>query len=205
MAQHIFELLKEFLARYGYWAIAATLLLENAGIPVPGETVLLLASLLAYSEHRLHLPWIILVATCAAALGDNLGYVAGHRGGRPLLEKYQHYLHVPMRRLQQGERIIARYGAVTIFFARFVAGLRIFAGPLAGVLRMDWKKFAIFNLLGAAVWVTVVSFAGYFFGRHWHRLMHMLKRVDIAIGIVVVIVILFLWRRHRREESDSSG
>ena len=202
MAQHIFELLKEFLARYGYWAIAATLLLENAGIPVPGETILLLASFLAYSEHRLHLAYIIMVATCAATLGDNLGYWAGHKGGRPLLERYQHILHVPTRALQRGERMFARYGAPTIFFARFVAGLRIFAGPLAGVLRMDWKKFAFFNLLGASVWVTVISLVGFVFGRHWHRLVHMLKRLDVVIAIVAVIVILFLWWKHRTEKGE---
>jgi membrane protein DedA with SNARE-associated domain len=205
MAQHIFELLKEFLARYGYWAIAATLLLENAGVPVPGETVLLMASFLAYSEHRLHLAYIIIVATCAATFGDNLGYWIGHKGGRPLLERYQHHLHVPTRTLKRGERLIARYGAPTIFFARFVAGLRIFAGPLAGVLRMDWKKFAIFNLLGAVVWVSVISVAGYIFGRHWPRLIHILKRADVLIAIVVVIVVLFLWRKHRTDKEGEGG
>src|SRR5947199_2517505 len=127
MAQHIVDLLRSLLAHYGYGAVAGALLLENAGLPVPGETVLLLASFLAYSEHRLHLAYIILVAIGAATLGDNLGYWAGHKGGRPLLEKYQHFLHVPRRTLQRGERIFARYGASTILFARFVAGLRICA------------------------------------------------------------------------------
>jgi membrane protein DedA with SNARE-associated domain len=205
MAQHFFELLKEFLARYGYWAIAATLLLENAGVPVPGETILVLASFLAYSEHRLNLPYIVLVATCAATLGDNLGYWAGHKGGRPLLDRYQHYLHVPPRTLQRGERIFARYGAPTIFFARFVAGLRIFAGPLAGVLRMDWKKFAVFNLLGACVWVTVISLAGYIFGRQWPHLIHVLKRLDVVIAILAGIVVLFLWRKRRTDQGESGG
>ena len=205
MAQHIFELLREFLARYGYWAIAGTLLLENMGVPVPGETVLLLASFLAYSEHRLNLLYIILVATLAATLGDNLGYWIGYKGGRPLLKKYQRHLRVPPRLLERGERLFAQYGAVTVFFARFVAGLRIFAGPLAGVLHMDWRKFAIFNLLGAALWVTAICFAGYVFGRQWQTLMHMLKRADTAIAIIAAIVVLFLWRKHRREKTEQTG
>src|SRR5437879_12359286 len=77
MGQHLFELLREYLAHYGYWAVAAALLLENTGVPVPGETMLLLASFLAYSEHRLRLPYIILVGVCAATIGDNLGFLLG--------------------------------------------------------------------------------------------------------------------------------
>src|SRR5947209_19035005 len=192
MAQHIFEFLREFLARYGYWAIAATLLLENMGVPVPGESVLLLASFLAYSEHRLRLTYIVLVAVCAATFGDNLGYWIGHKGGRPLLQKYEHLLHVPPRLLERGERLFAKYGAPTVFFARFIAGLRIFAGPLAGVLHMDWRKFFVFNMMGAALWVTVISGAGYVFGRHWPLLLTVLKRLDVAIAILAAVVILFL-------------
>jgi len=205
MVQYIFELLREFLARYGYWAIAATLLLENMGVPVPGESILLLASFLAYSEHRLRLSYIICAAVCAATLGDNIGYWIGYKGGRPLLDKYQHYLHVPPRLLQRGERLFARYGAPTVFFARFVAGLRIFAGPLAGVLHMDWKKFAVFNLLGATLWVIVISGAGYVFGRHWPLLLKTLKRLDVSIAIIAVIVILFLWRKHRSQKAEQTG
>src|SRR6202046_5995201 len=85
MTHHIFDLLRSALVHYGYWAVAAALLLENAGVPVPGETVLLLASFLAYSERDLHLGWIIVVATLASAGGDNLGYAIGYFGGRPLL------------------------------------------------------------------------------------------------------------------------
>ena len=196
MAHFIVDLLREYLARYGYWAVAATLLLENAGLPVPGETILLLASFLAFSEHRLRLPYIILVAACAATIGDNIGFWIGSRGGRPLLERYRHILHVPPRAIERGEGLIQRYGAVAILFARFVAGVRIVAGPLAGVLRMDWKKFALFNFLGATLWVTAISSAGYLSGRHWGRLLRVVKRLDVGIVIAVVLLILFLWRRH---------
>ncbi len=81
MAQHIFDLLRTYLAQYGYWAVAVALLLENAGLPVPGESVLLLASFLAFSEHRLHFPYIIVVGICAATLGDNIGFAIGYYGG----------------------------------------------------------------------------------------------------------------------------
>jgi membrane protein DedA with SNARE-associated domain len=202
MAHFIVDLLREYLARYGYWAVAATLLLENAGLPVPGETILLLASFLAFSEHRLRLPYVILVAVCAATVGDNLGFWIGLRGGRPLLNRYRHILHVPLQAVERGERLIQRYGAVAILFARFVAGVRIVAGPLAGVLRMDWKKFALFNFLGASLWVTTISMAGYFSGRHWGRLLRLVKRLDVAIVIAVVLGIFLLWRRRQRESIE---
>src|SRR5256885_8328262 len=94
MAQHIVDLLRSLLAHYGYGAVAGALLLENAGLPVPGETVLLLASFLAYSEHRLRLPYIILIGICAATVGDNLGFAIGVYGGRRLLERYRRTLHI---------------------------------------------------------------------------------------------------------------
>src|SRR5580658_2676634 len=92
MAHHMVDILREAIVHYGYWAIAVALLLENTGIPVPGETVLLLASFLAYSEHELQLSSIIIVGTVAATLGDTLGYAVGRRGGRPLLERYRELL-----------------------------------------------------------------------------------------------------------------
>ena len=190
--------LRTFVADYGYWAVALALLCENAGIPVPGETTLLLASFLAYSEHRLHLGWIIVVATCAATLGDNLGYAIGFYGGRPLLDRYQNILRIPQRTLKNGEALFERYGAPAIFFARFVVGMRVFAGPLAGVLRMRWRAFVVFNFLGAVVWVSVIASAGYLFGRHWRDLVRGMQRFNIAALIVALFVILFSWWRYRR-------
>jgi membrane-associated protein len=203
MAQHILELLRGYLAHYGYWTVAVALLLENAGVPVPGETILLLASFLAYSEHHLHLGYIILVGMCAATIGDNLGFAIGHHGGRPLLERYQHIFHIPRRTLARGEQLFRRYGAATIFVARFVVGMRIIAGPLAGVLRMDWRKFAIYNFLGAALWVSVVSSVGYFFGKFWDDLMRIMHGLNLVLLVVAIAVGVFLWWRWRESTRES--
>jgi membrane protein DedA with SNARE-associated domain len=202
MSHHILDLLRGLLVQYGYWAVAVALLLENAGIPVPGETILLLASFLAFSEHALELRWIIVVGTIAATLGDNLGFALGYYGGRPLLERYQSFFRIRAANLARGERIFARYGPVTVFFARFVFGMRIIAGPLAGVLRMPWRKFLLFNFLGALLWVTVIAGAGYLFGRHWQRLVQDLRVFDIVVAIVAVLGIGFLWWRSRRETNS---
>jgi membrane protein DedA with SNARE-associated domain len=198
MAQHVLDLLREYLAHYGYWAVAAALLLENSGLPVPGETMLLLASFLAYSEHRLRLPYIILVGVFAATIGDNLGFLLGHYGGKPLLERYRQVPRV-YRTITRGERLIQRYGSFAIFIARFIAGMRIIAGPLAGVLHMPWRKFVVFNFLGAAVWVSVISSVGYFFGRHWDELARIMKGVNAAVLLAAVLLAVFFWWRQRRK------
>jgi membrane protein DedA with SNARE-associated domain len=204
MGHQIFELIRQYLAEYGYWTVAIALLLENAGLPVPGETILLAASFLAFSEHRLHLPSIILVGVVAATIGDNIGFLIGHFGGRPLLSKYGKYIFIRPETVAYGEKMFARYGASVIFVARFIAGLRVIAGPLAGVLRMHWRKFAIFNFLGALLWVSVIASAGYLFGQHWEKLVDIMKNLNIAVFIAAAALIAFLWWRRRRKASPSN-
>ncbi len=204
MTHSILDLLRNAVVQYGYWAVGGALLLENAGIPVPGETILLMASFLAYSEHDLRLSWIIVVATIAATLGDNLGFAIGYYGSRPLLARYQSIFRIQSTTLQRGENLFAKYGAVTVFFARFVFGMRIITGPLAGVLRMPWRRFLIFNFLGAALWVSVISSAGYLFGRRWQRLERDIQGFDIVVVVVVLAVAFFLWRRSRRNGAASA-
>ena len=203
MTESILDFLRDAVVQYGYWAVGAALLLENSGIPVPGETILLLASFLAYSEHDLQISWIMIVGTIAATLGDNLGFALGSYGGRPLLGRYQSIFRIQKSTIERGEQLFARYGAATIFFARFVFGMRIIAGPLAGVLRMPWKRFAVFNFLGAAVWVSVISSVGYLFGRHWDKLESVMKRFDVVVAIIVVLVAVFLWWRGRRRDDTA--
>ena len=195
MAQHIFELLRNYIAQYGYWAVAATLLLENAGLPLPGETVLLAASFLAFSEHRLHLPQLILVGVCAATFGDNIGFLIGYYGGRTVLARYRTVLHINPDTISRAEKVFERYGAFTVFIARFIAGLRVVAGPVAGVLGLHWKKFAIANFLGAVVWVTVISTVGYVFGGHWDQVVQIVRRANIFLLVLAVAAIVFFWWR----------
>lgn len=204
MAEWFFELLRGYFDQYGYWTVAVALLLENAGLPVPGETVLLFASFLAYSERELSLPWIIVVGIVAATLGDNLGYFVGRRGGRPVLERYKHWFRISDQRVQRGERMFARYGAATIFFARFLFGLRIIAGPLAGVLRMPWRRFLIFNFLGASAWVSAIAVLGYVFGSQWQRLVYLLKGAELAVLALLLAAVLLLrrWRRRQTGAAD---
>jgi len=197
MLPDLFEVLRAHFTTHGYWTLAIALLLENAGVPLPGETVLLFASFLAFQNHELNLGLIILVATAACALGDNLGYWIGYHGGRPLLHRYQRLFRISDEKIARGERIFDRFGPATVFVARFVFGMRIIAGPLAGVLRMRWRRFLLFNVLGAATWVTVISCVGYFFGRHWQRLLSMVGRANAVIFVIAVVIVWAAWKRYR--------
>ncbi len=200
-----FEHLRWFFAEFGYWAVVIALLLENAGVPVPGETTLLFASFLAWSEHKLFLPYIMAFAIVACTAGDNIGYWIGHHGGRPLLERYKRLFRNSDRAIAHGERLFARHGALTIFFARFVFGMRIIAGPLAGVLRMPWRRFVLFNFLGAIAWVTTISLVGYFFGRQWDRLVQVLGKANAVIAVVAVLLIYWAIRRYRAGQAKAEA
>lgn len=143
---------------------------------------------------------MIAVATIAATLGDNIGFALGYYGGQSLLARYQFLFRIQDSTLGRGESLFACYGAVAIFFARFLFGVRIIAGPVAGVLRMPWRRFLLFNFLGATVWVTAICSAGYLFGQHWERLEQNVKRFDMAVALIALLVAAVLWWRSRRRE-----
>jgi membrane protein DedA with SNARE-associated domain len=194
----IIDIIRHFLIDWGYWAVAAGLLLENSGIPVPGETILILASVLSYNTHELRLPWIIVVGTIAATTGDNIGYWIGRKGGRLLLERWKKFFGVRQLHIESAEKLIEKYGAVSIFFARFIAGARIIAGPLAGVLRMEWKRFALFNFLGAITWVSVIAGVAYAFGSQLDRLLALMSEFNwIVLAVVAIGIVYFIWSRRR--------
>ena len=198
MTHPIFHLLRGALVHYGYWAVAGALLLESIGVPLPGETVLLLASFLAYSEHQLRFPWIVVAGTVAATAGGELGFLLGRDGGRPLIERYSHIFSIRAESVARADRLFERYGAATVFLGRFIFGMRVLAALLAGALHMPWRKFVLFNFLGAAVWVTAICSAGYLFGGHWGQLAAALKRFDLTVAIAIVGSGLFFWWRSRR-------
>ena len=204
MGERLFVYVQSLFQDYGYWTVMIVLLLENAGLPVPGETVLLFASFLAYSEGELRLPYIIVVAIVACTLGDNLGYFIGQRGGRPLLTRYQHIFHIRDATIRHGERLFARHGTLAIFFARFIFGMRIIAGPLAGVLRMPWRQFVVFNFLGATVWVTAISLVGYFFGSEWDTLVRVMGKVNVIIALIFVLLLSLMLHRYWSRNGNKS-
>jgi membrane-associated protein len=200
MTDFLLQHLHAFFAEFGYWAVLLALLGENAGLPVPGETVLLYASFLAYSEHRLQLAWIIVAGICACTLGDNVGYFIGHRGGRPLLERHQRWFRVNPQAFARGERLFEQHGAAAIFWARFIFGMRIIAGPLAGVLSMPWRKFLLFNFLGAVVWVSAVATIGYVFGREFERVLSTFEHVNLIVFGLLLIALAVAYFHFKKQQ-----
>jgi len=193
------DLLKHALETWGYWAVVTALLLENAGVPLPGETILIFASFFAYQREHLKIEWIIVAAVAACTLGDNIGYWIGRHGGRPLLNRWKKFFRIDDEDIATGERFLERRGWFAIFIARFIAGMRIVAGPMAGVLCMPCKKFLTANFCGAAVWVSVISLVAFSFGSQEERLLEYLDRVNIFFLVVVVAVVWLLWRRHMKK------
>jgi membrane protein DedA with SNARE-associated domain len=148
------------IGRYGYVALAAGVLLENAGLPVPGETMLLAAAALA-ARGRLSIVLVALVAAAAAIVGDNIGFAIGRAGGRPLLERFGRWVFITPERLDAVDRFFDRRGPLAVVGARFVPALRVVGALAAGSSRMHWRSFLLFNAIGAVAWATVVSLIGY--------------------------------------------
>jgi len=140
----------------GYVALAGFVFAESAGVPVPGETALLAAGLLARSG-QLSLPIVIAVAAVAAILGDNLGYILGRRGDRALLLRDGRFARHRRKAVAAGDRFFARHGAKTVFFGRWVSGVRIVAAVMAGATAMPWQRFVVYNALGAITWAATLA------------------------------------------------
>jgi membrane-associated protein len=154
---------------HGYWVLGLVVMLENAGVPVPGETALLAAGYLTSPAggHHLHLWAVVAVAFLCAIAGDNLGFWLGRRLARPQLSAGRRFLFLTPERMRIAERYFEKYGTLTVFFARFVTGLRVFAGPAAGAAGMRWWRFLLANSAGALAWAAAVALAGHYAGRAW--------------------------------------
>ena len=155
-----------FVEQHSQWAMLlmfGLLVLESFGLPVPGETALIACSVLA-SQGSLSIVWVIVVASAAAIIGDNLGYWAAREGGRPLLERHRLTRRYTERYLPAGERFFAKHGGKAVFFGRFVAVLRVTAAWIAGITHMHWWRFLCWNAAGGITWATVVALIAYSFG-----------------------------------------
>ena len=187
-----------WVAQWGYAAIFLVILLGNMGIPVPEESILLVAGYLAW-RGTLALPAVLLVGIVSAIVGDNLGYWLGRHGGRPLLLRYGRYVRVSDQTLHRAEQIFARYGPWAVFWGRFVAGLRFLAGPLAWIAQMPFRRFFLCNAAGALVFVPVVAFVGYRAERSLRAVLGTVERVDrvVLFGVLLLLAGL-VWRFWRR-------
>jgi membrane protein DedA with SNARE-associated domain len=200
--EHLLGNLEPFVREYGAAAVMVILTFESLGLPLPGESLLILASVLA-GRGELSLPLLMLAAWAGAVMGDNIGYLIGRRLGRILIIRYGTKIGITADRLTQVEAVFGRYGSVTVAFARFVNVLRQLNGVVAGMLKMDWRRFLFFNALGGALWVSAWTLTGFYLGAHVSdikEVAHDLERAGAILGLGVLIAALvfgFQRLRHR--------
>jgi membrane protein DedA with SNARE-associated domain len=184
-------------ASYGYIAIFGIILLESAGIPLPGETILIGAAVYAGSHQTLDLRLIIATAAGAAILGDNIGYWLGRTLGRKALLRWGRLIGLDQRKLDLGEYLFLRHGGKIVFLGRFVAVLRVFAAVLAGADRFPPLQFLLFNVLGGIAWAVAFGTGGFLLGQSFHRVAGPFGWLTLAAA---AIALLLIWRYYKRHE-----
>ena len=204
----IFGTLAPVLDHYGYLAVAGFLFLEDFGVPVPGETILIAAAVYA-GAGRLNIVLVALLGLVAAILGDNVGYVIGRFGGRRLVLRWGRYVLITPERLDKAESWFHRHGGKVVAVARFIEGLRQANGIVAGITGMHWLKFLAFNALGATIWVAVWTTVGYVSGTHLNAVYGLISKIFLyvvaAVALFIVIrIVMYLRRRRNAPEPDTA-
>ena len=197
--------LQGLLNRYGYLIVALFVAIESSGIPFPGETTLILAAVYAGTGKGLTISGVIVAGAIGAIVGDNIGYLVGRYGGRPLVLKYGRYVHIKPEHLDTAERFFEQHGDKTVFLGRFVAVLRAWAAFLAGTNRMPWPRFLLFNAAGGITWAIVYGSLGYFLGHNLpvlHQVVQFLGIGGIAVAVVIVVAAFVIWKRRGKRQSS---
>lgn len=188
--------LAALIAEHGYWIVAAAVGLESMGIPVPGETTLVTAAIFAGTTHRLSITVVILAAAAGAIVGDNVGYLLGRTLGYPFLLRYGRLVGITETRIKIGEYVFARHGSQVVFFGRFVAALRALAALLAGINRMDWRRFLFFNAAGGVIWAAAYGWAAYIFGERLERVRGPVAVVGLLLAVAAGAIGFWWVRSH---------
>jgi membrane protein DedA with SNARE-associated domain len=199
--------LTQFLDRWGYLAVFLFVGIESSGIPFPGETMLITAAVYAGAGH-LSIAGVIAAGAAGAIVGDNLGYTAGRFGGRALVTRYGSYVRIKPYHLERGEQYFERHGDKTVFLGRFVAVLRAWAAFLAGVNRMPWPKFLVFNAAGGITWAIVFGLLGYILGHNLpllHKVVDILGIGGVVVAAIVIVIAFILWKRRQAARQTMSA
>ena len=198
MPQHlpgVLHSLEPTLNQFGYLAVVGLVLIEDFGVPVPGETVLILAAVYA-GTGRLNIVLVALLGFCGALLGDNIGFAIGHFGGRQLAQRYGRYIFLTPERLDKATAFFDRHGGKIIIVARFIEGLRQANGIIAGTTGMQWTRFLTFNAIGAALWVAVWTSVGYVSGSHIDTIYNAATRYSTYLAIALgALLLAYIARR----------
>jgi membrane protein DedA with SNARE-associated domain len=188
----------ELISSYGYWAVFALVAAESLGVPLPGETALIVAGTYAGATHRLS-PWLIFtVASAAAIIGDNIGFWIGDKGGYRLARRYGNRVRLDERKLKTARYLFDRHGVYVVFFGRFVSILRTYAAFLAGTSQMKWRKFLPANAAGGIVWAGIYTLISYLAGAALQRAS---GTIDLVLGVAAIVAIIAVLLVVRRQAS----
>jgi membrane-associated protein len=192
------------VSNVGYPLLFLLVMGESSGVPIPGETALITAGVLA-SQGRLQIEAVIPLAAAAAIVGDNIGYVIGRKGGRWLLERPGAFYRQRQEVLRIGEPFFERHGSKAVFFGRFILGLRVWASWLAGGTRMHWARFVLWNALGGITWATGVGLIAYFLGHSASNALEAFGIFGLVAAALAIAAFVWLHRRHSsRRRTDAA-
>jgi membrane protein DedA with SNARE-associated domain len=185
----------QLVESFGYPLLFVLVMSESSGVPIPGETSLIAAAVLA-SQGKLQIELVIPIAAAAAIVGDNIGYLIGRKGGRWLLERPGAFRRQRQEVLRVGEPFFEVHGPKAVFFGRFLLGLRVWASWLAGATNMHWHVFALWNALGGIAWASAIGLAAYFLGHSAGGAVEAFGIYGLIALILAVVGGLVLHRRH---------
>ena len=191
--------LHDIVTSYGYQAVFIIIMLESAGVPLPGETALVTAAIYAGTTGRLDIAAVLAVAAAAAIIGDNIGYWVGRRFGLAFLRKHGKYMHLTAARLRLGQYLFLRHGGKIVFFGRFVAFLRTFAAVLAGVNLLPWGRFLFFNAAGGIVWALAFGLGAYVLGQAIENVTRPLAYIGVAAALTGALCGALFFRYYERQ------
>ena len=193
------DTLAAWIVAHGPLLVAVVVALESMGLPVPGETTLVTAALVAGTGHGLHIGVVVAAAALGAIAGDSAGYWIGRRWGHALLVRYGPLVRIDAARLRLGQYLFARHGGKVVFFGRFVALLRALAAILAGTNGMRWPRFLAFNAAGGVCWASIFGFGAYSLGEGFTHLQGPIAVAGVVLGIAGVGAGVWFVRRHEAE------
>jgi membrane protein DedA with SNARE-associated domain len=189
------SVIMHLLQSYGYFVVFAFVALESVGLPLPGESTLIAASVYAGSTHHLNVTVIAVVAAAAAIIGDNGGYGLGLKGGPELVRRYGHYVRLDESKLKVGRYLFDRHGGKVVFFGRYVTVLRTYAAFFAGLTRMPWLRFTAFNAAGGILWAGIYSFGSYGLGNAATKVGQTVALIGLAATVILTLAAVVLLRR----------